>query len=38
MQWLDLSRPESELLVTPPAQMFRIEEILTKPVQTSLAF
>ena len=37
MQWLDLTRPEAELLVTPPARMFRIEEILTKPVQTSLA-
>ena len=37
MQWLDLTRPEAELLVTPPARMFRIEDILTKPVQTSLA-
>lgn len=38
MQWLDLTMPEADLLVTPPAGMFTVEEILTKPVQTSLAF
>ena len=38
MQWLDLTAAETDFLVTPPAQVFRIEEILTKPVQTSLAF
>lgn len=37
-QWLDHAVPEAELLVTPPAHMFCVEEILTKPVQTSLAF
>lgn len=38
MQWLDCSIPEADLLVTPPAHLFSIEEILTRPVQTSLAF
>ncbi|MFC3431857.1 MULTISPECIES: SOS response-associated peptidase family protein [Sphingobium] len=37
MQWLDLLVPQEELLVTPPGDIFKIEEILTKPVQTSLA-
>ena len=37
MQWLDYRMPEADLLVTPPAHMFSIEEILTKPVQISLA-
>jgi putative SOS response-associated peptidase YedK len=27
MQWLDLTRPESDLLVTPPARTFLVEEI-----------
>ncbi|KER35484.1 hypothetical protein AL00_16095 [Sphingobium indicum F2] len=38
MQWLDCQVPETDLLVTPPAHLFSVEEILTKPVQTSLAF
>ena len=38
MQWLDFQVPETDLLVTPPAHLFLVEEILTKPVQTSLAF
>lgn len=38
LQWLDCTVSEAELLVTPPANIFAIEEILTKPVQTSLAF
>lgn len=38
LQWLDCIVPEAELLVTLPAHIFTIEEILTKPVQTSLAF
>lgn len=38
MQWLDCQVPETDLLVTPPAHLFLVEEILTKPVQTSLAF
>ena len=37
-KWLDFAVPEAELLVTPPADIFTVEEILTKPVQTSLAF
>ncbi|WBQ19246.1 SOS response-associated peptidase family protein [Sphingobium yanoikuyae] len=37
-KWLDFSVPEEELLLTPPAGIFLIEEILTKPVQTSMAF
>ncbi|WP_422932780.1 SOS response-associated peptidase family protein [Sphingobium cupriresistens] len=37
-KWLDFAVPEEELLVTPPAGIFTIEEILTKPVQTSLVF
>lgn len=37
MQWLDYKVPEADLLVTPPAGIFRVEEMLTKPVQTSLA-
>ncbi|MEW6629138.1 MAG: SOS response-associated peptidase family protein [Pseudomonadota bacterium] len=35
-KWLDFALPEDELLVTPPAGIFTVEEILTKPVQTSL--
>lgn len=38
MQWLDCQAPETDLLVTPPAHLFLVKEILTKPVQTSLAF
>lgn len=38
MKWLDCQVPETDLLVTPPAHLFSVEEILTKPVQTSLAF
>ena len=38
MEWLDGTIPESELLVTPPARLFRVEEIGTgRPVQTALA-
>ena len=37
MQWLDRSVPESDLLVTPPARTFLVEEIGARPVQTSLA-
>jgi putative SOS response-associated peptidase YedK len=37
MQWLDLTVPEAELLVTPPANSFIVEEIGAKPVQTLLA-
>ncbi|GFZ86346.1 SOS response-associated peptidase family protein [Sphingobium fuliginis] len=38
MQWLDCQVPETDLLVTPPAHLLLVKEILTKPVQTSLAF
>jgi putative SOS response-associated peptidase YedK len=38
MQWLDHRVPEAELLTTPTAHLCSIEEMLTKPVQTSLAF
>ncbi|WP_461159932.1 SOS response-associated peptidase family protein [Sphingobium sp. TomMM35A] len=38
MQWLDPKVPEADLLVTPPAHLFSVEEISTKPLQTSLAF
>jgi putative SOS response-associated peptidase YedK len=38
MQWLNYKMPEADLLVTPPANFFAIEEMMTKPVQTSLAF
>jgi len=31
MDWLDAAVPEDELLVTPPAHMFRIEEIASTP-------
>ena len=37
MQWLNFMVPEEDLLVTPPGHIFTIEEILTKPVQTSFA-
>lgn len=37
MQWLDLTVPETHLLVTPPAHIFTIVEIDPKPVQTVLA-
>ncbi|WP_246623558.1 SOS response-associated peptidase family protein [Sphingomonas colocasiae] len=32
MQWLDLTVPETALLVTPPANSFVIEEIVRQPV------
>ena len=38
MQWLDYKVPETDLLVTPPAHLFSVEELLTKPVQASLTF
>lgn len=37
MDWLDLRRPESELLVTPPAGTFVVEELASGPRQSSLA-
>lgn len=37
MQWLDFMVRQEALLVTPPSDIFTIEEILTKPVQTSFA-
>lgn len=37
LQWLDGTVPEQELLVTPPARTFRVEELGAKPVQTTLA-
>lgn len=37
-QWLDFNVPEADLLVTPPSGIFTIQEVLTKPVQTSLTF
>lgn len=36
-QWLDLTVPEQELLVTPLANSFIVHEIGAKPVQTALA-
>lgn len=36
MQWLDRTVPEVDLLVTPPARLFRVEEI-GAPIQTLLA-
>ena len=38
MRWLDDRVSETDMLLTPPAHFFTIEEIFTKPVQTSLAF
>ena len=38
MRWLDDRVSETDLLLTPPPHLFTIEEIFTKPVQTSLAF
>ena len=38
MQWLGHQVPESDLLVTPPARTFTVEENGAKPVQTALAF
>lgn len=37
MDWLDHEILEADLLVTPPARTFRVEEIGAKPVQTALA-
>lgn len=37
-KWLDFTVAESDLLMTPPAGIFTVEEILAKPVQTSMAF
>ncbi|GLV20983.1 DUF159 family protein [Sphingobium sp. TomMM35A] len=37
MQWLDHKATEANLLVTPPVKLFSIEEMPSKPVQTSLA-
>ena len=37
MQWLDHERPESDLLTTPTAGLFLIEEIFRVPTQGSLA-
>ena len=38
MQWLDFKLTVADLLITPPAHFFSVEEISTKPLQTSLAF
>jgi putative SOS response-associated peptidase YedK len=37
MKWLDHSVRETELLVTPPARTFIVEELNPRPVQTVLA-
>ncbi|WP_167303003.1 SOS response-associated peptidase family protein [Sphingobium vermicomposti] len=37
MQWLDYKVPGSGLLVTPPAHLFLVEEIMSRPRQVSLA-
>lgn len=38
MDWLDFRVEEHELLVTPPAGLFRVEDLYAAPVQTGLAF
>ena len=38
MQWLDYKAPEADLLMTPSAGIFDVEEIFSKPAQSSLAF
>ncbi len=37
MQWLDLTLPEADLLVTPPARTFSVEEIAQAGAQPMLA-
>ena len=37
MQWIDYNVPESDLLVTPTANLFSVEEISRLPAQGSLA-
>jgi putative SOS response-associated peptidase YedK len=37
MQWLDKTVPESDLLATPPARTFVVEEIVDGPRQAALA-
>lgn len=37
MQWLDGTVPEAALLCTPPARMFRVEQIVPAPRQPALA-
>ena len=37
MQWLDGSVPEAELLVTPPAHFFTVQELGARFAQTALA-
>lgn len=37
MRWLDMSVPETELLVTPPPRTFRVEEIGARLGQRTLA-
>ena len=37
-QWLDRTVSEVDLLVTPPARTFVVEELGAKPVQTALSF
>jgi hypothetical protein len=37
MQWLDHTIPEIELLETPPARTFVVEEITSGPRQKALA-
>ena len=38
VHWLDGDVPETKLIVTTPADIFSIKEILARPVQTSLSF
>ena len=38
MQWLDSTMPEMDLLETPPARTFVVEEIVEGPSQSALAF
>lgn len=38
MKWLDRRVSEDEILVTPPARTFIVEEIGARPVQAALAF
>jgi putative SOS response-associated peptidase YedK len=37
-QWLDRSMPESDMLATPPARTFIVEEIGARQIQTALTF
>lgn len=37
MHWLDATIPEADLLVTPPARLFRVEEVNPEPRQETFA-